>query len=120
LAARTPAEAVAAFVEPLGRAVSCITNAVINVRGGYQPSVSPHAITLNDGTAVRLASDLFIVISQWYRIVEDAESREPWNVSVIGYLCSLDVAGQEIISYQWHPAAPSPVTFPHLHVGAGA
>jgi hypothetical protein len=62
-----------------------------------------------------------MVISQWYRIVEDGEPREPWNVRVVGYLYSLEnEAGQEIISYQWHPAASSPVTFPHLHIGAGA
>lgn len=118
MAGRTPPEAVNAFLEPLGRAVSCVTNAVANVRGSYYPSPNPHSLTLNDGSAIRLANGLLIVIDLRYRVVQDVEPRGPWKVSVAAYFYTLaNAARQEIISYQWHPAGPSPVTFPHLHLG---
>ena len=37
-----------AYVEPLGKAISCVTNAVINVRGGYFPALEPHSLTIGD------------------------------------------------------------------------
>jgi hypothetical protein len=31
-----------------------------------------------------------------------------------------DADGREVLSFQWHPGGRSPVTWPHLHLGAGA
>jgi len=121
VAGRTPAEAVNAFIEPLGKAVSCLTNAVVNVGGGYHPSPEPHVLALNDGVAIPISTDLFMFVSQHYRIVEDVESRGPWKVTVVGYVYSLrNAARQELISYQWHPTGRSPITFPHFHLGPGS
>ncbi len=119
MAGRTPAEAVNAFIESFGKAVSSLTSAVVNVGGGgYHPSPEPHVLILNDGSAIRLSGDLFMFVSQRYRIVEDVEPRGPWKVAVVGYVYSLEnAARQELISYQWHPAGRSPVTFPHFHLG---
>ena len=39
----------------------------------------------------------------------------------MGYMFSMyDANHQEIIAFHWHPDGRSPVTHPHLHIGAGA
>ena len=110
-----------AFIEPLGKAVSCLANAVVNVGGGYHPSPQPHPLVLNDGATIRLSTDLFMRVLQHYRIVEDTSPRGPWKVSVVGYVYSLENSTrQELLSYQWHPSGRSPITFPHFHLGPGS
>jgi len=118
---RTPAEAVNAFVEPIGRAVFCISTAVVTVGGGYYPAPQPHSLVLNAGSVTRLASDLFMDIGLRYRIVESVERRGIWEVTVVGYRYKLSgAAGQDIISYHWHPSGASFVTFPHVHIGVAS
>jgi hypothetical protein len=52
--------------------MSCVTGSVLNVRGGYYPSVEPLAMILGGGDAIRLeGSNLAIRVAQHYRIVED-------------------------------------------------
>jgi hypothetical protein len=71
-----------------------------------------------DGSPIRLSNGLLIVIDLRYRVVQDVEPKGPRKVSVAAYFSTLaNAARQEIISYQWHPAGPSRVTFPLLHLG---
>lgn len=117
---RTPAQAVAEFVELLQQALSCVTNAVLDVRGGYFPSDEPHAATLNGGIAVRLHSDaqLGLLVTLYYRIVEDSGHQQPWVVRTAAYYFALtDADDNELVAYPWHPAARSAVTWLHLHLG---
>jgi len=121
MAGRTPSEAVNNYLGPLQRAISCVTKAVLNVRGGYYPSPDPHPLALGDGAPVTISSDppLLLTVLQNYRVVEFEGPRGPWKVSIVSYFYSLeDREGREVL-YHWHPQGASTVTFPHLHVRAG-
>lgn len=123
MAGRTPQEAVHNFLEPLRKAVSCVTPAVLGVSGGYFPSATPHVLTLAQGDPVRLRADPPVLLSviRHYRVVEHEGSRGPWKVSTAAYYYTLsDVDEREIITYHWHPAGRSAVTYPHLHLGLAA
>lgn len=122
MAGQTDYEAVQNYLDPLSRAISCITPAVLNNRGGYRASERPHTLTLSEDP-VRLASNeiFFLSLTQYYRAIDvpgDAD-RGPWKVTIDGYEYSIDDAeGHEILAFPWHPAtAPA---FPHLHLSAGA
>ena len=36
----------------------------------------------------------------------------------VGYLYAIGYEGRELVSYHWHPSGNSPITRPHMHVGA--
>jgi hypothetical protein len=122
LAGRTPHEAVREFIGPLQLALSCVTSEVLRA-GGYHVADEPHALTLGRGLPVRLRGEgrLSLTFDHHYRIVEDPGPRGPYKCSTTSYLYGLDDSdGREVLSYQWHPSGRSPVTWPHLHLGAGA
>ena len=123
MAGRTPPEAVHNFLDPLRRAISCVTTSVLDVAGGYHPSDWPHLLTLAKGDPVRLAGErpVWLSVTQHYRVVEYEGPRGPWKVSTAAYWYYLSDADQgEIIAYHWHPAGRSAVTSPHLHLGPAA
>lgn len=123
MAGRTPPEAVQRFLDSLQRSLSCVTGAVLNPKGGYHPSEFPHPLTLGSGLPVELGggSGLAMAVRQQYRIAERPSRHEPWKVTTVAYYYTLrESGGSEIISYQWHPNQRSAVTYPHLHLGAGA
>lgn len=118
---RTPAEAVHHYLELLRPVVACVSDAVINVAGGYHPSEQPHSLLLNNGMPVRLTAGALIRVFQRYRLVAGVNPSAPWKAAIVAYSYALDAEdGPEIFSYQWHPSGPSPVGYPHLHIGAGA
>lgn len=95
----------------------------VNVKGGYYASATPHPLTLMDGLPVELGSgtDLTVQISQQYRVIENPDPREPWQVKTVAYYYTLgETEGHEILSYQWHSNVPGSVSFPHLHLQYGA
>jgi hypothetical protein len=123
MAEKNPAEAVNNYRDLLQRAISCVTDAVINVRGGYYVSERPHFLTIGDGESVKLDSnsDLRLSISQRYRIIRAEGRRASWEISTVGYEYSLmSSSDQEIIAYHWHPEGQSEATYPHLHLGPAA
>jgi hypothetical protein len=66
-------------------------------------------------------TELSVVVSQHYRLIERPAPVEPWKVSTVAYFYALrEAGGHEIFSYQWHPLITASVTFPHLHIGYGA
>lgn len=122
MAGRTEREAVQNFLDPLQQALSCITDAVINISGGYYARQEPHALILGEGAPVPLAGTtrLALVVVQHYHVTRPEPPRGPWKVSTVGYEYALeDAEGHEIIAYHWHPGGPE-VTFPHLHLRTGA
>jgi hypothetical protein len=122
LAGKPESEAVHKFLDSLQRTLSCITRAVVNVRGGYHVSEHPHPLTIGEGLPVSLGSgtDLSIEVKQQYRVLENPNPYEPWQVRTVAYYYTLrETDGPEMLSYQWHPAQRSYITFPHLHLGAG-
>ena len=93
------------------------------MKGGYYASATPHPLTLADGLPVSLGSgtDLAVQVSQQYRIIENPDPRQPWQVRTVTYHYTLrEDEGSEIFSYQWHPNVPGSVSFPHLHLRHGA
>ena len=120
MAGRTPHEAVASYLEPMTKAVSCVTDTVLNISGGYDQS-REHLAVLGSGDAIKLNGSPFSLrVLQSYRVVEAADERGPFKVQVTGYSYALHDAGsqQEILAYHWHPR--SEVTWPHLYLGPGA
>lgn len=94
----------------------------MDVKGGYYASVTPHPLTLMDGLPVGLdGTDLTVQVSQQYRVIENPDPRESWQVRTVAYHYTLgESEGREILSYQWHPNVPGSVSFPHLHLQHGA
>ncbi len=120
MAGRTPAQAVQAFIDPLSRAASCVTRAVINISpGGYAPRGGPHAASLGHGQAVPLKDcDLAISAGLQYDVVwTDDEDRGPWKVTTRAYVYALRQRDEsEILAFHWQPGVSGP-PWPHLHVG---
>ena len=120
---RTPAEAVAHYIDTMQQPVSCVTNAVVGVDGGYYVSDMPHTLSLNRRHPVRLAgtSRLWIAFRQYYRIVESELPRIRWTVIETGYEYSImDADQREILAYHWHPTGRSSFISQHIHIGHGA
>lgn len=83
----------------------------------------PHTLLLAQGDPVRLRGDgrFRMRVLQSYRIAESHRTVSPFEVNVAGYFYALlDDTDTEVLSYQWHPRSRSPITFPHMHLGAGA
>ncbi len=121
MAARTPVQAVQAFLDGLDHVRSCVTKAVFDIGGGYHPADRPHDLTLGQDGPVRLGGEsrLALSVKMQYRIVEGSAGPRRWAVNVVAYQHAiLDRDGREIVAYHWHPGGR--VTFPHLHLGAGA
>ena len=120
---RTPVEAVNSYLALIQLAVSCASDAVVTVRGGYYPSESSHALTMYENRPVRLggASRLWFQLRQYYRIVESDLPSDSWMVQETGYRYAvIDTEGREVLEYHWHPVGESPIVTPHLHIGHGA
>ncbi len=120
---RTPADAVSNYVDSIQRLISCVSDAVISVDGGYYVSDTSHVLRLNQGSPVRLRgmSDLWLTLQQYYHIVEIEGLRVLWAVVVEGYEYTLiDAGGREILTYHWHPRGQSSIAFHHLHIEHGA
>jgi hypothetical protein len=119
----SPREAIRNFLTTLQQAISCVTDAVVVIRGVPAQAATRLELTLNNGHPSPLSGDSRIAIraSQYIRVLESADPVAPWSVSAVSYLYSLDEAeGQEILGYHWHPNQDTPITFPHLHLRAGA
>ena len=120
---RTPADAVNNYVSLIQRLVSCVSDAVASVDGGYYVSDTSHALRLNRGRSVRISgtTNLQMAFQQYYRIVETEVQRTQWIVIVEGYEYKLlDTDGKEILIYHWHPRGQGAIAFHHLHIGHGA
>lgn len=114
-----------ASIHGLQTSLSCVTNAVLRPStGGYHDSTKVHALLLNDGEPVPLRAAtgvprIRLGVKVQYRIVEDPGPRWPWRIRTAAYEYAIETEdGREVLVYHWHPAANSPVTFPHVHLGS--
>jgi hypothetical protein len=116
LPGRNPAEAAAAFLEPLQSALGCVLHGklVPSAGGRTQPGVQ-HAWTLNQGAGGRLSSGHVLKAAMRYEIIEDAD-KGPWRVTTHGYMYGVeDGHGLELLAVHWHPATAGRHKQPHLH-----
>ena len=126
MAGRDPAEALRNFIAPLRQALHCITEAplsVPDVRGHDAKIETEYTATLSAGKPITLHGEhrLQLRVGHVFRLVEtnDAE-RGPVKASTVRYQYIIGTRdGQEIVAYQWTPAADPPQrTFPHMHIGS--
>jgi hypothetical protein len=125
MAGRTPHEAIQHFVEPLQQALSCVTNEVLYYYQGVPGHPADLAMLLLSNAPVRLGRDRRFALKavQHFRPVEAEGPRGPWKVRTAAYYYTLEEAApphREIFGYHWHPHGRSDVTYPHLHLYAGA
>ena len=127
MAGKTELEAVQNYIEPLQKAVSCVTDAVLSVSGGYYASDKPHALTFGDGLPQKLPqTNLYIAITQLYYVVRDDDpDRGPWKATIAEYVYTLRRGAGErkpevLLSYQWHPRPRAKFNYPHLHLGSAS
>lgn len=74
---------------------------------------------------MRLRGDarLSLSIEIGYRIheISSAQDTGRWAVTSAMYMYTFyDARGGQLLSYHWHPEGRSPITMPHLHLGASA
>ncbi len=120
---RTPVEAVNNYIDPIQLAVSCVSDSVVSVDGGYYPSAIPHLLTMNREAPVRLGGEsrLWFLLYKYYQIFESDSPSASWTVTETGYRYSIiDDEGRDVLEYHWHPVGQSPIIAPHLHIGHGA
>ena len=120
---RSPAEAVNNYRFSIQRLVSCVTDSVVDVGGGYHISAVPHTLAFSGGDpiALRGSSRLMLSLQQNYRIVETDTPRQTYRVEIEAYNYAIyDSDVREILIYHWHPHGNSPVVTPHLHLNQGA
>lgn len=122
---RTAKQADAAFLAPLRRALSCLTDAQLFV----SPPAPVRALVLSGGSLAggdlrlrspAVESGVLLRVRQQFRSVEepDAPAADRWHVSTIAYDYRLSRGSDrsELLSWHWHPRTG--VAFPHVHVAA--
>jgi hypothetical protein len=58
-------------------------------------------------------------LNQHFEVSSIGDDRDGWKVRTLGYSYGLhDRDGRELVVYQWHATGPSPVVWPHLHLGS--
>lgn len=104
-------------------ALSCLTKSVLTLLGGFDPKRDLNPATLNKGLPTRLFSEdkRFLVVQIHYRHYPGDEGKHMWCAQVEGYNYELlDGEEHRMVAYHWHPHGIGSVTWPHLHLGAGA
>ena len=120
---RTPAEAVNNYRRDVQRPLSCVTDGVVGVDGGYYPSPHPHFLTMSSGWPATLGgpSRLRLRVQQNYRIVESGLTGDGRQVAVVGYNYAVfDAELTEVLLYHWHPIGNRSIATPHLYLRQGA
>jgi hypothetical protein len=117
LPAGSPAKAAEQHRGAVARALSCVSRAHVIVGGGYLSDSQPRALVLNAGNPVTLrgSSALALSVAQQFAVMETPDG---WQAHVTAYFYTLaDAAARELLAFHWHPAGPSRIRTPHLHVG---
>jgi hypothetical protein len=123
VAGRKPHEAVSSFIDSMQKSVSYVTDSVLRPsKNAYAPSAKPHILTFQDDPVALNGGDFALSVRHDYRILRGIGGlHRRWKVQTNAYYYELQTrSGYEILSYHWHPEAPSPATFPHMHIGTGS
>jgi hypothetical protein len=118
LAGESPAEAVAAFIEPLRRFLSCVTDRVLVATHYHEIELDqPRALTFgrDEETRVRLRDDLMLDVAHFFEVVEDVGDAGPFRCHTRAYSYDFrHVGGPSVVAFHYHPE--SRVILPHAHV----
>jgi hypothetical protein len=121
MAGNTPATAVTNFLDPIQKAVACVTTDVIRPSGYKMGQV--YVLTFPTGPATLKGVKIKLRLTHHFEVVEAKEDvdRGPFKVSSLGYDYAIeDGTGGEVLAYHWHPNQSSDITAPHLHLEPGA
>lgn len=104
-----------AFLAPLRRAISCVTN--VQLAGGWEPG-GIHGLIVRPTTSGRIPlradTPINLRLIHLYEVVDGEQS---WSVHTVGYTYQFALTdGVEIVIYHYDPRPGSLVTRPHLHV----
>jgi hypothetical protein len=118
LAAKSPQEAVEAFLTPFKAVVGCITG------GGFVARIrrpgGPYPATFQSGFAELARSGgrppIQLTLTHTYYVVPEQGQRGPWRVTTAGWIYKItDAEGELIFAFHWHPEGSGRATWPHLH-----
>ena len=115
---KTPREAVKAYIEPLQKNIAIVCSGVLRVNN-YDLLDNISVLTLPDPALLNGPADLLFSFLQQYKIIKDPQNG-PYRVTTRYFKYAVEAEdGLEIFGYHWHPEGPSPIIFPHLHIGRG-
>ncbi len=116
---KTPREAVQAYVEPLQKSLSLVSDGVLQCSNRDRLE-ELSVLRLPDPAPLRGRPDLLIGFAQQYKIIKDPRNG-PMRVTTTYYKYTLETdEAVEIVGYHWHPDGVSPIRYAHLHLGPGA
>lgn len=116
---RNPHEAYKSFLGPIQFAVSCVAQAKVMVsRGGQKETDRRHSLTINNGDEVDLGRGLRLWASIDYTFLPIEGGGFRWKVRTLAYRYNIYDGEKELLSFHWHPDGRSPLTTPHVHLGA--
>lgn len=125
--ARTTEAAADDFVDAQRQAILCVAQATV-YGSGAEPSLQQTLTIWNSGQGepdlLRLKThegvgEIILSVALRY-IIEPTGIRGFSGYPTRYQYRVLDISGQELVIYDWHPIGVSPVTTPHLHVPAAA
>jgi hypothetical protein len=120
---RTDTEALKRHLQPLGRAISCVTDRILTARDFRRRHTDLVDVLLDEGRSVRLRGPgrIHLRVRLRVRLSRAEPPRGLWDATTAAYEYRLsDQDDREIMAYHWHPDGQSHIQAPHLHLGPGA
>jgi hypothetical protein len=118
---RNPREAYEHYAAPIKRVLSCITDAHILNRGGYDTSRRPSKFAFTRNPTMLRGSGLEFLFEQEFYINNFENDPKKWEVSVskYAYIIWNRLTRHELFAFHWDREVRGPVPYPHLHIGFG-
>jgi len=119
LPARTPREALILRRIAVSQSLQCVTDAYLDVRIRGADGTTPITVILNRLIPAPLPAPTplaFTLRMIWHTVQQESG----WIARTGTYYYTLHDERHEILAYHWHPEQTPNVTFPHLHLEAGA
>lgn len=119
MSARTPREAIDAFVDPLKEIVGCITDEGFITRYSRR-DIEQRTATFQDQFAIvnqRNGQALRLEVFHRFIVTRAENERGSWSARTVEYVYEVaDSRDEPIAAFHWHPENSGRVTRPHVHV----